>query len=151
MAEPRFLYAVIVNPQMCYSRGVASVEVSGAPRAQDSILVEYRRAPLIPSPFFPFVLDHVSNTPYNRVRAVGWPVAAASLSRAGLPIQPLPIGLIVDTAFHSAIGFVLIRSSGFVRRKLRQRRGQCASCGYDMSGSDGTCPECGTEVAQAVE
>ncbi len=33
------------------------------------------------------------------------------------------------------------------RRRRRIARGQCGNCGYDMRGSEGACPECGTGAA----
>jgi rubrerythrin len=33
---------------------------------------------------------------------------------------------------------------GRTRAKLRSRRGLCPVCGYDLRGSPGRCPECGS-------
>ena len=37
-----------------------------------------------------------------------------------------------------------------IRSLRRARRGFCLSCGYDLRGSTGTCPECGAEIAGRV-
>ncbi len=52
--------------------------------------------------------------------------------------------LVVVTAILPAIaGTQLVRG---VRRRRRFARGMCRSCGYDLRGSGGICPECGTKV-----
>jgi hypothetical protein len=33
----------------------------------------------------------------------------------------------------------------WIRGRRRQLAGQCISCGYDLRGSAGACPECGAE------
>ncbi len=59
-----------------------------------------------------------------------------------LPTRPLWRGLLVDTAFHAIVAYVLLFVPGDVRRWLRRRRGLCVKCAYPVSG--GTCSECGT-------
>ncbi len=52
--------------------------------------------------------------------------------------------LVVTTAILPAIvGARLVRR---VRRRRRIARGMCLSCGYDLRGGGGICPECGTKV-----
>jgi hypothetical protein len=35
---------------------------------------------------------------------------------------------------------------GLIIRRRRRRRGQCLTCGYDLSHSEGRCPECGAAI-----
>ena len=66
-----------------------------------------------------------------------------------LPVLPLWPGFVVDTAFWGGTAFLVWSVPGFVRRRVRRRRGEggrCAACGYDLSGAGaagGVCPECG--------
>ena len=52
-------------------------------------------------------------------------------------ILPLPFILLVVAA--PVLRWLHLRR----RRLLRERRGLCAQCGYDLRGSAGKCPECG--------
>ena len=94
---------------------------------------------------------------------VGWPVEALDgtsftsilergskyrLLNAGehqLPYSPLWPGFALDTAFYGTLAFLLWSAPGFVRRRVRKRRGLCVGCGYDLRGAagGGPCPECG--------
>jgi hypothetical protein len=48
-------------------------------------------------------------------------------------------GLVVVAGYAAAVGLPPLK------RLLRRRSGQCAQCGYDLTGNlSGTCPECGT-------
>jgi len=52
--------------------------------------------------------------------------------------------LAVVTAILPAItGTQLVRG---MRRRRRIFRGMCRKCGYDLRGSSGVCPECGTKI-----
>jgi len=98
------------------------------------------------------------------------PAPGAGVGRGGLrfpravPVRPIWPGLIANTVFYAAGWFVLlygfIRLKG-LRRVIRERRGLCPQCGYDLRGqapggphprplsqrergaSDAGCPECG--------
>lgn len=77
-----------------------------------------------------------------------WLMGEQSAANLALPLRPLPIGFAINTVFYGALWFGIIACPGFVRRRIRQRRDGCPSCGYDLRGSDGACPECGAYVAQ---
>ena len=38
---------------------------------------------------------------------------------------------------------------GLIIRRRRRRRGQCLVCGYDLSHSQGRCPECGAAIGES--
>jgi predicted RNA-binding Zn-ribbon protein involved in translation (DUF1610 family) len=62
------------------------------------------------------------------------------------PYRPIFPGLAINTIFYAAIVWALFAVPGAVRRRVRHKRGQCASCGYSLRGRDITsekCPECG--------
>jgi hypothetical protein len=44
-----------------------------------------------------------------------------------------------------------VRFRRFLRRRYRVRHGLCLSCGYDLRGSVGKCPECGGAIVRAKE
>ena len=68
----------------------------------------------------------------------GW-----SQTRA-LPLRPIFPGFAINTIFYAAIVWMLFAVPGAVRRRVRIKRGQCASCGYSLRGNASeTCPECG--------
>ena len=47
----------------------------------------------------------------------------------------------------TAIVWMLFAVPGAVRRRVRIKRGQCASCGYSLRGiTSEKCPECGAAV-----
>jgi predicted RNA-binding Zn-ribbon protein involved in translation (DUF1610 family) len=79
-------------------------------------------------------------------------VASSSVER----IFPHPLvwpGFAINTIFYAAIVWMLFAVPGAVRRRLRHKRGQCASCGYSLRESTShVCPECGaTTIKQKAE
>lgn len=61
------------------------------------------------------------------------------------PLRPVWPGFALNMALFSAAAGLLWLGPGFVRRRVRRRRGRCASCGYDRAGlaAETACPECG--------
>jgi hypothetical protein len=68
-----------------------------------------------------------------------------------VPWMPIPLGLAADSAIYGSLYWLLLTGPGRVRRALRRRRGRCARCGYDLSGTptDAPCPECGQRAVVA--
>ena len=61
-----------------------------------------------------------------------------------LPVRPIYVGFIADIVFWAALSAAIGAALTRVRSALRRRRGRCSTCGYDLHGSLGACPECGT-------
>ena len=58
--------------------------------------------------------------------------------------EPLWPGFAINTIFYAAILYALFAVPGAVRRRVRIKRGQCASCGYSLcDNTSDKCPECG--------
>ena len=62
-----------------------------------------------------------------------------------LPYLPLWPGFAINTVFYAAMLWLLFFAPGFVRRRIRTRRGQCPACGYPI-GTNPLCTECGKPV-----
>jgi hypothetical protein len=62
-----------------------------------------------------------------------------------LATHPIWPGFAINTIFYAAILWLLFAAPGFVRRRLRARRGQCPACAYPV-GSSNVCTECGRPV-----
>ncbi len=85
-------------------------------------------------------------------RAIHWGLPAhriprwmrVGLDHRRLPLNPIPLGFIVNTLIYAG----LIGGLGYGRRALRRRRGLCSNCAYDLAGL-ATCPECGSAAARA--
>jgi hypothetical protein len=65
-----------------------------------------------------------------------------------LPLKPLWPGFAINTTFYAAMIrglWLLFAAPGFVRRRIRARRGQCPACAYPVGASE-VCTECGRPV-----
>jgi hypothetical protein len=62
-----------------------------------------------------------------------------------LPTAVLPLGFALNTLFYAAVLLGVVEGVAFARRRIRRRKGRCASCGYDRAGlaEGAACPECG--------
>ncbi len=67
-----------------------------------------------------------------------------------IPLAPIWSGFVVDWVFYTCICFLLwmgLSSPLYLRRRLREIRGKCLQCGYDLRGAEhDVCPECGVVV-----
>lgn len=63
---------------------------------------------------------------------------------SALPLWPLWRGLLADTGIFATMAFVALFVVFHTRRRSRQRKGQCPTCGYYLGPrmQEG-CPECG--------
>lgn len=62
-----------------------------------------------------------------------------------LPLRPIGLGLLVDTAAYGVAWFALFRGINCFARWSRRRNACCPNCGYDLRGAaHDRCPECGT-------
>ena len=94
------------------------------------------------------VVDH---PPLRRARRVDWVVfslASVDLpgSRRAYRLRMVSVSLwllFTVSALYPAIVFI----RGPLRRRWRRKRGQCARCGYDLTGNvSGVCSECGQAI-----
>ena len=61
-----------------------------------------------------------------------------------LPLHPLWPGFAINTIFYAVILLALCYAPVKLRSFVRDRRGMCPSCGYDLRHADHlVCPECG--------
>ncbi len=70
-----------------------------------------------------------------------------------LPLLPIWPGFAINTVLYSAILWLLAFGPFAARRFMRDKRGLCIKCGYDLRGSSGGgggCPECGWRREAAV-
>lgn len=70
--------------------------------------------------------------------------------RRFLPVVPLWPGFAINTIFYAAILWLLFAAPGFVRRRIRSKRGLCPACAYPV-GTSPVCTECGKPVTQRGE
>ena len=62
-----------------------------------------------------------------------------------VPLRPIWSGFAVNTLFYATLLWLLICGPFALRRVVRQRRGRCVACGYDLGHADhDACPECGS-------
>jgi predicted RNA-binding Zn-ribbon protein involved in translation (DUF1610 family) len=102
----------------------------------------------------------------NRLgESFGWPSRSVEIVTWKLGIQPpartstieqrswrMLSGFAINTIFYAAIVWMLFAGPGAVRRRVRIKRGQCASCGYSLRESvSEKCPECGATLKQKAE
>ena len=67
-----------------------------------------------------------------------------------LPFAPLWPGLVINTLFYAGLLWLLIPGPFVLRRIIRNKRGLCVKCAYDLRGAEHeACPECGTGVRKA--
>ena len=76
-------------------------------------------------------------------------IGPKSVGRRQLPLRVLFPGFAINTIFYAAILWLLCAAPGFVRRRIRIRRGRCAACGYPI-GTSAVCTECGNMVPVAT-
>jgi len=70
----------------------------------------------------------------------------------GIPYRPIFSGFAINTIFYAVILWMLCAAPGAVRRRVRIKSGQCASCGYSLRESvSEKCPECGATLKQKAE
>lgn len=61
-----------------------------------------------------------------------------------VPLQPMPIGLIINTCFWTSFWIITICLFRYLRERWRHGRNHCIKCAYDLYGiSELGCPECG--------
>jgi len=75
-----------------------------------------------------------------------WGIGALFMA---LPYRPVWAGLALDAAVYGAAWWMVLFGIAGARRWSRRKRGQCATCAYELRGLPaGTpCPECGTARA----
>ncbi|MFO0961288.1 MAG: hypothetical protein U0625_00120 [Phycisphaerales bacterium] len=70
------------------------------------------------------------------------PRVARLLGKSMVPIQPIAVGFVLNTALYGVLLWQLGRLLRWLRARRRIRRGCCVSCGYRL-GDACVCPECG--------
>jgi hypothetical protein len=76
--------------------------------------------------------------------------SAANEPWRALPYQPIWIGLLLDVAIFGCAWMTILYFPRPIRARLRQLRGECPVCGYDLRGElKAGCPECGWRRASS--
>ncbi len=81
-----------------------------------------------------------------------WPMFRSTWPKV-LPLRIVWPGFLFNTALYAAVLWLIFAAPFTARRIIRQRRGRCINCGYDLSHAEHeVCPECGLgrEVVEAV-
>lgn len=60
----------------------------------------------------------------------------------------LVAAVMVAAVLSPIIGLVLVRCLRGKRADRRRMQNLCIKCEYDLRGSEGRCPECGTEFSE---
>jgi hypothetical protein len=90
-----------------------------------------------------FVCQDSETSPEMRWQRQG--ILLTSTDSRVFGLKPLWPGFAINTIFYAAILWLLFAAPGFVRRRLRVRRGQCPACAYPVGASD-VCTECGAQL-----
>jgi len=80
-------------------------------------------------------------------RASPWTITGTGTLRlAAYPYEryTVPLPLIAGVVLTPVWWKIVVVASRWRRRRGRVKRGLCVRCGYDLRGSPGGCPECGT-------
>ena len=63
-----------------------------------------------------------------------------------LPVAPIWKGILLNTLFYALLFRLFIAAPGRIRRRIRNKRGLCVKCAYDLRGAEHeACPECGQD------
>ncbi|MCI0365950.1 MAG: hypothetical protein L0Y44_13855 [Phycisphaerales bacterium] len=87
------------------------------------------------------------------IHEAGWPLLClrrsdttlamiSSMPREYRLTTPIWRGLAINTILYAAMLWLLFAGPGFVRRRVRIKRGLCPACAYPV-GESATCTECG--------
>ena len=81
------------------------------------------------------------------IRSEGFDVAGLQYNRFRLGMLTVHFVAIPLWQLSLVLGAVVLQLARVHPLRLRRRRrrlGLCLACGYDLRGSEGRCPECGT-------
>jgi len=83
--------------------------------------------------------------PLMSFRDGSWVVTERVGPEFRLPLSPMWIGMLADSAIFGIVVWLLLAGWSSGRRWLRRRSGRCPRCGYDRAGLavGAVCPECG--------